>query len=179
MADVTLEEVAAEISALRDLFQRRLLDDKAKARLYDELYAQVEFARQGLVRTQLRPLLGELLHLIDRLQRVADNDVAESVVEELEEVLRRRDVRPIPSVGQFDPKYHEAVRTEPAPEPPKGQVIAVLRDGYFIGEEVLRPALVVVSSGSSSSEPSANSTADERCSATSAPSGVSQREEEL
>lgn len=149
----TLEEVATELSALRDLFQRRLLDDKAKARLYDELYAQVEFARHGLARTQLRPLLGELLLLVDRLQGVANNALVESVVEELEEVLRRRDVRRVPPIDQFDPKYHEAVRVESVPDSPKGQVVTVLRNGYLVGEEVLRPALVVVASGSSELEP--------------------------
>lgn len=155
----TLEEVATELSALRDLLQRRLLDDKAKARLYDELYAQVEFARHGLARTQLRPLLGELLLLMDRLQGVADNAVVESVVEELEEVLRRRDVRRVPPIDQFDPKYHEAVRVESVADSAKGQVVAVLRDGYMVGEEVLRPALVVVASGTSTTDPTSDADA--------------------
>ena len=143
----TLEHVAAELSALRDLFQRRLLDDKAKARLYEELYSQVELARHGLARSQLRPLFGELLLLTDRLHEVVGNPEVESVVEELEEVLRRRDVRRVPPIDVFDPRYHEAVRMETTTDSVKGQILAVLRDGYLIGDEVLRPALGVVASG--------------------------------
>ncbi len=145
------EEVAAEIAALRDLFQRRLLDDKVKARLFDELHGHLEFARDGLARGVLRPLLSELLLLKDRLQDVAENDAVDSAVEELEEVLRRRGVRVIPADEHFDPRYHEAVRVDLSATEPKGRIVTVLREGYLLGDEVLRPALVVVSSGEASS----------------------------
>jgi len=145
---VTLGEVAGQVADLRDLFQRRLLEDKAKNRLYDELYAQVEFARNGMSRSQLRPLFGELLLIIDRLRAESDNPVVASVVEELEEVLGRRDVRRMPELDTFDPQFHTAVKTEASVDAPKGTVLTVLRNGYLVGGEVLRPASVVVSQGS-------------------------------
>ena len=45
----------------------------------------------------------------------------------------------------FDPAKHEAVSTVPAPSPElDGRVIGVVRPGYVMGEDVLRPAQVAV-----------------------------------
>ena len=142
----TLEEIAEDVAYLRDLFQRRLLDDKARSRLYDELYAQVTFAREGLVRTYLKPLYGELLLVVDRLRPV-EGEVAASVVLELEEILRRRGVHRMTPRDRFDPGVHEAARVEHSATVPRGEILAVLRNGYVADGEVLRPAAVVVSAG--------------------------------
>lgn len=151
---VTLEDVAAEVASLRDLLQRRLLEDRAKGRLYDELHEQVEFARRELGRIYLRPLYAELLLVIDRLRQMDEEPQTASALEELEEVLRRRDVRRAPEPEWFDPAHHEAVQTEHSESTPSGAVVSVLRNGYLMGDEVLRPALVVVSSGPGRSMPS-------------------------
>jgi molecular chaperone GrpE len=37
-----------EVAQLRDLFQRRLFEDKAKNRLYEELYEQLAIARSKI-----------------------------------------------------------------------------------------------------------------------------------
>ena len=45
----------------------------------------------------------------------------------------------------FDPALHEAVTTISAgPDVPEGQIVGVVKPGYLIGEDVLRPALVAV-----------------------------------
>ena len=50
-----------------------------------------------------------------------------------------------PMKQPFDPSKHEAVSTVPAPSPDlDGRVIGVVRPGYVMGEEVLRPAQVAV-----------------------------------
>src|SRR6266568_4270286 len=47
--------------------------------------------------------------------------------------------------GRFDPLLHEAVSTVPAADPASDGIIAgVVRHGYRIGDEILRPALVAV-----------------------------------
>lgn len=52
-----------------------------------------------------------------------------------------------PKVGdRFDPHLHQAISSIPA-EQPEGTVVQLLQKGYTIAERVLRPALVVVSSG--------------------------------
>jgi molecular chaperone GrpE len=47
---------------------------------------------------------------------------------------------------QFDPNFHEAVVHVEAAQP-ENEVIEVLRQGYILGDKVLRPALVKVSKG--------------------------------
>jgi molecular chaperone GrpE len=47
----------------------------------------------------------------------------------------------------FDPNYHMAVLHCPHDEYGEGQIAMVLQRGYTIGERVLRPAMVQVSSG--------------------------------
>jgi len=46
----------------------------------------------------------------------------------------------------FDPNLHEAISQEDSPDHESGQIIEVIKNGYLIGERVLRPALVRVAS---------------------------------
>lgn len=44
----------------------------------------------------------------------------------------------------FDPNLHEAISSEPNEDYESGQIIEVIKNGYMLGERVLRPALVRV-----------------------------------
>jgi molecular chaperone GrpE len=60
-------------------------------------------------------------------------------------VLEAEGVSRIEAEGQtFDPALHEAVTHEDSADHQSGQIIALLRQGYKIGERVIRPALVRV-----------------------------------
>jgi molecular chaperone GrpE len=64
----------------------------------------------------------------------------------LESVLERQGLAEIATDGKFDPHVHEALLTQPS-ELPEGDVLQVIQKGYSLGDRVLRPARVVVSSG--------------------------------
>lgn len=65
----------------------------------------------------------------------------------LQMLLEQQGVTQIEAVGQkFDPFIHEAVTHEPS-EVPEGTIISELQKGYKLGDRVLRPAMVRVSSG--------------------------------
>lgn len=67
------------------------------------------------------------------------------IYRKFQKVLDDENVTPIVAEGQpFDPNQHEAVTHEDNPEHESGHVIAVLRQGYKIGDRVIRPALVRV-----------------------------------
>ncbi|MHB1817413.1 MAG: nucleotide exchange factor GrpE [Streptosporangiaceae bacterium] len=153
--DEQLAALVEEVAQLRDLFQRRLFEDKAKNRLYEELYEQLTLARGGLLAQVTAPLFRELLLVVDRVARLnQDGDPAvQSIADELLDLLERRDVRRVPASAFFDPAIHDAVRTEPGRGRPPGTVLEVLRPGYLLGEQLLRAERVVVAAGEADSGP--------------------------
>jgi molecular chaperone GrpE len=59
--------------------------------------------------------------------------------------LESEGVIPMNALGEeFDPNVHEALMKEESEEYKSGQIIEVIQEGYWIGEKVLRPALVRV-----------------------------------
>lgn len=66
-------------------------------------------------------------------------------------LLSRSGVESILAVGEpFDPVYHDALMQEYSDDYPEGIVSGEIRRGYTLGDQVLRPTLVRVSSGKSS-----------------------------
>jgi molecular chaperone GrpE len=106
-------------------------------------------------------ILLDMLPLADHLELAlnhADSDEAgpgESFVDNIRatqraflDTLRRYGVSPIEAKGQpFDPNLHEAVGQIASDEYPEGVVAVVIQTGYREGEQLLRPARVLVSAG--------------------------------
>ncbi|MBI5291698.1 MAG: nucleotide exchange factor GrpE [Chloroflexi bacterium] len=60
-------------------------------------------------------------------------------------LLENENIKPIEAEGRpFDPNFHEAVVHEETTDHAAGHVVEVLRQGYKLGDRVLRPALVKV-----------------------------------
>ena len=108
-----------------------------------------------------RAVLVELLEVVDNLDRaIAASRASTKASEGLETVVRGvelvRDqflsklqafgVARVPSLHQpFDASRHEAVTTTAVADPAAdGMVVAVISEGYAIGDDLLRPASVVV-----------------------------------
>lgn len=103
-------------------------------------------------------LLVDLLPVLDNLERALDAAEHHEEGKVLQGVRMTRDlfvgllgragVEEIEGVGTaFDPQVHDAMAHQPSDEE-EGVVTAVLERGYRQGEQVLRPARVVVSAGS-------------------------------
>jgi len=72
----------------------------------------------------------------------------ELIHRQLAELLRKRGVRPIDTLGtDFDPHFHQAVAHEMAEGRREGEVIEEFRRGYMLGDRLLRPAMVKVAKG--------------------------------
>jgi len=109
-----------------------------------------ETARREGRRAALLPLLS----VLDTLERAlgagsADRDFYEGVAATHRlflSALREAGAEPIEAVGHaFDPKIHEAVATAPADDGvTPGTVVREVRRGWRLGDELLRPAQVVV-----------------------------------
>ena len=123
--------------------------DEMRLRLRREIAKDVERARSDVI--------AELLEVLDNLERAIDASrnapSAEALVQGVDMVRRQflskldgLGVRPIESIGaKFNPSLHEAISTVPATSPEQdGTIIGVVRQGYRIGDDVLRPAAVAV-----------------------------------
>jgi molecular chaperone GrpE len=146
--------LAEEVAQLRDLFARRLFEDKAKNLLYEELHAQLALTRGALAEQLLAPLFRELLMVVDRVKALNTNDDVglESITGELLELLERRDVRRVPAKDRFDPAIHEAVGAVASESSQAGTIIEVVRPGYLLGANLLRPERVVVTGPATDSQ---------------------------
>ncbi len=79
------------------------------------------------------------------------------ILAEFQRVFQNLGVERIEAVRQeFDPEQHEAVAQEPSAEVPAGKVLRQWKCGYRLGNRLLRPASVVVSSGPDNSQENAD-----------------------
>lgn len=67
----------------------------------------------------------------------------ELIYKKLQNILDSEGVVKI-SADEFDPTRHEAITFEPCPEHKSGEIIEVVKQGYMLGDRVLRPAQVRV-----------------------------------
>jgi molecular chaperone GrpE len=89
---------------------------------------------------------------------LADDPWAEGIAaidRKLRGLLEREDVRPMdPTVGQaFDPRLHQALSHVPGTGRPADEIVGEFQRGYWVADRVLRPALVAVSDGEASTDP--------------------------
>lgn len=144
----TVEEVVREVAQLRDLFHRRLLNDRAKAQALDLLNEQAEFLRTGFTRRAVAPLFSDLLALHDRVAPL-DDAIAHSVAAELEGIFVRYGVREVTNGApgetvMFDATVHNCVQSQPTHDAPANSVLSIVRPGYELGGILIRPTDVVV-----------------------------------
>ena len=132
----SLRELRDEVAALRDLFTRRLMEDKQKTELIKTLGDGARFAF-------IEPFLYEIILLLDRLDR-AEDDFSRSVRDELFDILQRRGLERIEVKREFDPRLYKAVRVTESAEVSALTVTGLVRRGYIFSGKVIRPAEVVV-----------------------------------
>jgi molecular chaperone GrpE len=148
-------DVIADLERQRDEYLdhlRRLAADfdnykKRQARLAEQQTAQ---AGARILRSLL-PVLDDLERSLDALAKAGVDETLRGGVlltaRALRDVLAREGLAEIAPDGEtFDPREHEALMAQPSAEVPEGTVLAVVQAGWRLGEQVLRPARVVVAS---------------------------------
>lgn len=120
--------------------RRRAQDDVAKARKFGtESFAE-----------SLIPVKDSLEAALALTEQTADawKEGVEATLRQLNTAFERNLLKDVaPAQGdKFDPHLHQAISSVPS-EFPEGTVAQLLQKGYTIADRVLRPALVMVSSG--------------------------------
>lgn len=146
MSEELLEKTYGEVVALKDLFLRRLMDDKVKMAAISQLKEQNDLLQKRLDEKNLSGFVKELLMLCDRIDAQIEVDpLTESVYEEILEILARREIYQMEYDKWFEPKFHNAVGTESACEEfPEKSIVRIVRNGYMLRDQVFRPADVIV-----------------------------------
>jgi molecular chaperone GrpE len=156
-----LEDEIEQLNALLAKKQSELVAANQRA---DEAHAEIAAAGKRLasasakdLEQRTRRLLESFLPVVDDLDRaiaaakqhVDSADVVEGLGLVRRSMLSRLGqfgVTHAPALGEpFDPKRHDAMAMVPVTDPAQnGRVIDVMREGYLIGEDTLRPAGVAV-----------------------------------
>jgi molecular chaperone GrpE len=147
-----------------EALQKQLAEAEAKATEYKDGWARSQAEFQNYKKRLERDneltyasmkgdIIKKVLPALDDMERALQNRPAddawasgiELIARKLQNILESEGVKRIEANGAaFDPIFHEAITHEPSEEVESGHVIAVVQNGYMLGERVIRPALVRV-----------------------------------
>ena len=148
------EQLVAERDQLKDRLMRSLADaENTRKRLERDRHDAETYGGSKLARDML-PVYDNMqraLEAVDDNQREASKALIEGIELTLRELLntfsKHKIERVSPEIGEkFDPQVHQAMFEAPVPGIDGGKVIQMLTDGFVIGDRLLRPAQVGVSS---------------------------------
>ena len=160
VAEPELEE---QVTALKTALEE--MDKKAEEYLDGWQRARAEFAnyKKRILRENVdirQVARGEVIKLYldiaDDLERALQEkpeagegetwaEGIEIIFQKLRARLEVEGIKPMNPIGEeFDPNIHEALMKEESEEFESGQIIEVMQEGYWLGDKVLRPALVRV-----------------------------------
>lgn len=145
----TLDSVRKQRDEYYDLLLRKTAE-------FENYRKRIERERRDLSEYAGADILKAVLPLVDDLERAlhaaatTDSVAAirtgvELIHKQLLDLLKKKGVTPIESVGQdFDPHIHQAVTQEVSEDHREGEVMQELARGYKLGDRLLRPAMVKV-----------------------------------
>lgn len=145
------EGPAAELAEMKDKYIRLMAE-------FENFRRRTAKERQDLLKTANQDLMGELLPVLDDMERArqsieATKDVdamlqgLELVFHKLKHVTQLKGLKAmdIPAGSEFDADMHEAVTQIPAPsEELKGKIVDVIEKGYTLNDKVIRFAKVII-----------------------------------
>ena len=138
--------IVDKVEDIESLITRRLLEDKAKNSLIEEL-KQYLIYRQDLDKGEkFAPFMKQILQVIDRIESSEEkSDLLISIAEELLKILSMNGLQVIDNSGMIDPSMHEVVNTVAVTdEQSENNIVEVLQKGYLLNNRVLRPSKVII-----------------------------------
>ena len=150
--DTATSSQADTLQKERDDLYDRLLRKTAE---FDNYRKRIDRERREQADQAVVDLLQDVLLIVDDFERaltVEAGDEAEAyrkgvelIYAKLQDLLRKRGVRPIEALGaDFDPNLHQAVTYDDSPGHRDGEIVGELRKGYLMGDRLLRAAMVKV-----------------------------------
>ena len=150
-SDDAMASLQADLDRFRDLALRSQADfENYKKRAAREKEDAVKYANSSLLQRLVSILDNFELGLAAAKTESQDSPIYSGMVlvqKQLNDLLEENGLQAIEAEGKkFDPNLHEAIAHEPS-ESAEGTVIRQARRGYRFKDRLLRPARVIVSSG--------------------------------
>jgi molecular chaperone GrpE len=151
--DALLADTQRERDEYLDLAKRSKADfENYRKRMASEVQAASARGKADVIREVL-PVLDDLERAIQAAGLDPEGDSEDGlshgvllVFRSLRDSLSRNGVEAVDPTGEkFDPMEHEALSTVQAEGVESGNVVEVMQKGYRLGEQLIRPARVVVS----------------------------------
>lgn len=152
-----LVELTQQIESLKTQLEERSTQYMRIAADFENYRKRTSKEKEELEVLMKRNTILELLPVVDNFERArshlkpqSDGEMTmhksyQGVYKQLVDSLKRLGVAPMrPEGEEFDPNLHEAVMREPTDEHPEGRVLEELVRGYYLGDRVLRHAMVKV-----------------------------------
>ena len=152
-----LAELTQQIESVKTQLEERSTQYMRIAADFENYRKRTSKEKEELETLMKRNTILELLPVVDNFERArshlkpqSDGEMTmhksyQGVYKQLVDSLKRLGVSPMRPEGQeFDPNLHEAVMREPTDEHPEGTVLEELVRGYYLGDRVLRHAMVKV-----------------------------------
>jgi molecular chaperone GrpE len=141
-----LEEAETKLAESVEGWRRSVADFQNYKKRIERDNEMMYVSMKGDIIKKVLPALDDLERALQN--RPEDNGWAngiELIARKLQNMLDAEGVKRIEAEGmEFNPTLHEAISHEPNDEIQSGHVIAVVQNGYMLGERVIRPALVRV-----------------------------------
>ena len=150
--DALLADTQRERDEYLELARRTKADfENFRKRMASEVQAATARGKGELIR-EVVPVLDDLERALQAAGLDPEGDSPDGlahgvllVFRSLRETLTRNGIEAEDPTGEkFDPNLHEALSTQPADGVESGVVIETMQKGYKLGEQLIRPARVVV-----------------------------------
>jgi molecular chaperone GrpE len=147
-----LDELLSQRDEYLDLAKRTKADfENFRKRMSAEVLAAAGRGKAEVVREVL-PVLDDLERAIQAAGLDPEGDSEDAlahgvllVFRSLRDALMRNGIEAVDPTGErFDPNLHEALSAQPADGVESGTVVETMQKGYRLGEQLIRPARVVV-----------------------------------
>lgn len=142
-----VEQMGLKLAEMNDKYMRVYSE-------YENYRKRTSAEKASLILNGGKDVIKLMLPVLDDMERalanLAEGDAAregmELIYKNMMNALQQKGLKPMEAKGvKFDENFHEAITQIPAPTPEaKGTVLDVVKKGYFLNDDVIRFAQVVV-----------------------------------
>ncbi len=160
-----LKQTQEKLQEINDKYLRLYAD-------FDNYQKRVAKEIEDVKEATKRSLINEFLVILDNMEKaiLISKEHKDSIIEGIEltmksfkDLLKKHGVEEIdPQKEQFNPDLHDALMMQPSDDMPKDTVLQTLQKGYMYKNKLIRPAKVIVSSGSNLNNENTNNKKEEQ-----------------